>query len=241
MCELLVFQLKVAEQAERYDDMVLLVKQIITHHTALTEEERNLLSSAYKNSVSKRRISFRTLTAIEEKEEIKSSSRAKYIKELKAKIEEEVGKYSEELSYMIDNQLISAAESIEAKAFYIKMKADFTRYYCECLTGPRLKEQAEMAKEEYETCRLLCRDKFNATSPYRLGLYLNYSVFCFEIMKDNALACKIAKECYEEANSAVESAEGEEYNIAKNVMQMIKDNLDSWQVSKTAEEFFHIE
>jgi hypothetical protein len=45
MCELLVFQLKVAEQDERYDDMILLVKQIITHHNALTEEE-NAISSA---------------------------------------------------------------------------------------------------------------------------------------------------------------------------------------------------
>ena len=46
----LVFMAKVAEQSERYDDMVNFMKQVAEMEQGLTVEERNLLSVAYKVS-----------------------------------------------------------------------------------------------------------------------------------------------------------------------------------------------
>ena len=52
---------KLAEQAERYDEMVEYMKQVAHHRSSdgqdLTLEERNLLSVAYKNVVGARRAS----------------------------------------------------------------------------------------------------------------------------------------------------------------------------------------
>lgn len=47
----LVQKAKLAEQAERYDDMAAAMKAVTEQNTELSNEERNLLSVAYKNVV----------------------------------------------------------------------------------------------------------------------------------------------------------------------------------------------
>ena len=48
-----IFMVRVAEQAERFDDMVDFLKPVIKEKAAsLTSDERNLLSVAFKNLVS---------------------------------------------------------------------------------------------------------------------------------------------------------------------------------------------
>uniref|UniRef100_A0A671K5Z8 14-3-3 protein epsilon-like n=1 Tax=Sinocyclocheilus anshuiensis TaxID=1608454 RepID=A0A671K5Z8_9TELE len=69
--EHLVYQAKLAEQAERYDEMVESMKSVAGKDTELTVEERNLLSVAYKNVIGARRASWRIISSIEQKEESK--------------------------------------------------------------------------------------------------------------------------------------------------------------------------
>merc|ERR1711939_1168576 len=55
---------KMAEQAERYDEMVASMKEIIDlglNADELTQEERNLISVGYKNLMAHRRTSWRTV------------------------------------------------------------------------------------------------------------------------------------------------------------------------------------
>lgn len=40
---------------------------------------------------------------------------------------------------------------------------------------------------------LIDKDKFPKTNLLRLGVTLNYSVFCYEILNDVAKACELAK------------------------------------------------
>ncbi|XP_048648629.1 14-3-3 protein epsilon [Marmota marmota marmota] len=67
----LVYQAKLAEQAERYDEMVESMKKVAGMDVELTVEERNLLSVAYKNVIGARRASWRIISSIEQKEENK--------------------------------------------------------------------------------------------------------------------------------------------------------------------------
>ena len=61
-----IYMAKLAEQAERYQDMVDAMKKIAVMDVELTVEERNLLSIGYKNIAGARRASWRVLNAIEE-------------------------------------------------------------------------------------------------------------------------------------------------------------------------------
>merc|ERR1712045_898535 len=63
-----VYKAKLAEQAERYDEMVEAMKNVASMDVELTVEERNLLSVAYKNVIGARRASWRIISSIEQKE-----------------------------------------------------------------------------------------------------------------------------------------------------------------------------
>jgi len=66
-----VYVAKLAEQAERYDEMVSEMQRVakMVHDQELSVEERNLLSVAYKNVIGARRASWRIISSIEQKEE----------------------------------------------------------------------------------------------------------------------------------------------------------------------------
>jgi len=66
-----VYLAKLAEQAERYEEMVENMKSVASEDQELSVEERNLLSVAYKNVIGARRASWRIVTSIEQKEESK--------------------------------------------------------------------------------------------------------------------------------------------------------------------------
>jgi hypothetical protein len=71
-----IAQAKLAEQAERFEDMVVSMKALTSLGGQLSPEERNLLSVAYKNVVATRRSSWRVVTSIETKSNEKRSQQA---------------------------------------------------------------------------------------------------------------------------------------------------------------------
>lgn len=87
--EELVQKAKLAEQAERYDDMANAMKKVTELGVELSNEERNLLSVAYKNVVGARRSSWRVISSIEQKTE--SNERKQHlVKEYREKVEKEL-------------------------------------------------------------------------------------------------------------------------------------------------------
>ena len=68
-----IYFAKLAEQAERYDEMAEYMKMVGTSGAELSVEERNLLSVAYKNAVGSRRASWRIISSVEQKEASKGN------------------------------------------------------------------------------------------------------------------------------------------------------------------------
>lgn len=85
----LVLRAKLAEQAERYDDMANSMKELVQQGQALSNEERNLLSVAYKNVVGARRSSWRVISSIESKTD-GSERKQSMSKEYREKVEKEL-------------------------------------------------------------------------------------------------------------------------------------------------------
>jgi 14-3-3 protein epsilon len=62
-----IFMARVAEQAERFDDMVDYLRPVLQEKgSEINGDERNLLSVAFKNLISSKRTALRTITAIEQ-------------------------------------------------------------------------------------------------------------------------------------------------------------------------------
>ena len=78
-------------QAERYDDMADTMKKVTELDSELTNEERNLLSVAYKNVVGVRRSAWRVITSIEQKSDAeKMEKKQAIVREYREKIEKEL-------------------------------------------------------------------------------------------------------------------------------------------------------
>ena len=120
-----VYMAKLAEQAERYDEMVEYMKNVASSASEdLSLEERNLLSVAYKNVVGTRRASLRIIGSIESKEKEKGSANAGLVSTNKSKVEDELNTICEDILNLLNTNLIAKAEgSPEAMVFYQKMKA----------------------------------------------------------------------------------------------------------------------
>ena len=128
----LVYKAKLAEQAERFDEMVTDMKEVSRQPQELTVEERNLLSVAYKNVIGARRASWRVVTSIEQKGE---PDKLPIIKDYKAKIEQELVDICNDILSIIEDSLIPNSTSEEAKVFYYKMKGTSYHYSVHVLPG----------------------------------------------------------------------------------------------------------
>merc|ERR1712226_1096286 len=127
-----VYFAKLAEQAERYDEMAKHMENVGKSKDELSVEERNLMSVAYKNAVGSRRAAWRIITSVEQKEKSKGNEQqATWAKEYCKKVEDELDKICKANLSLLDGNLINKASTGESKVFYQKMKADYYRYIAE--------------------------------------------------------------------------------------------------------------
>ncbi|XP_057481568.1 14-3-3-like protein GF14 iota [Actinidia eriantha] len=224
-----VYMAKLAEQAERYDEMVECMKKVAKLDVELTVEERNLLSVGYKNVIGARRASWRIMSSIEQKEESKGNeNNVKLIKGYRQKVEEELSKICNDILTIIDKHLIPSSNSGEATVFYYKMKGDYFRYLSEFKTDQERKEAAEQSLKGYEARSATASTDLPSTHPIRLGLALNFSVFYYEIMNSPERACHLAKQAFDEAIAELDSLNEESYKDSTLIMQLLRDNLTLW-------------
>merc|ERR1719427_1286509 len=210
--------------------MVKYMKELTQKGTKLTDEQRNLLSVAFKNVVGARRSAWRIISSIETKEKEKGETgdlAKKYREEIETELQERCG----EVLDLIDKYLLATVtegENVtEGKVFYLKMKGDYYRYLVEVTTGNSRQELAEKSKEAYASATEEA-DNLASTHPIKLGLALNFSVFHYEIMNDGKKACELAKKAFDGAIAELDSLKEESYKDSTLIMQLLRDNLTLW-------------
>ncbi|THY57691.1 putative 14-3-3 family protein ArtA [Aureobasidium pullulans] len=249
-----VYLAKLAEQAERYEEMVENMKNVASADQELSVEERNLLSVAYKNVIGARRASWRIVTSIEQKEESKGNEQqVTLIKEYRQKIEAELAQICEDILAVLDKHLIPSAQSGESKVFYHKMfvplstcpvlssrstnaphrKGDYHRYLAEFALGDKRKTSADKSLEAYQNATEVAQTDLAPTHPIRLGLALNFSVFYYEILNSPDKACHLAKAAFDDAIAELDTLSEESYKDSTLIMQLLRDNLTLWTSSET--------
>jgi len=224
-----VYLAKLAEQAERYDEMVEAMKKVSHLDSELSVEERNLLSVAYKNVIGARRAAWRIISSIEQKEKTKNNEQnVVKIKSYAAKIEKELNDICADVMDVLDNHLINHATAEESKVFYHKMKGDYFRYKAEFTAEDKRKEASQHSLEAYQKALEIAEAQLPTTNPIRLGLALNFSVFYFEILNEPQKACDLAKKAFDEAISKLDDLTEDSYKDSTVIMQLLRDNLTLW-------------
>jgi 14-3-3 protein epsilon len=230
-----VYLAMLAEQCTRYEDMIGFLEEMVDFKKEdLNSDERNLLSIAYKNSISLRRQALRTLCAYEQKEKKKdSSSYLEYILEYKAKVEKELIEVCEKIIAKIRKSLLTRAEDAEAKVFYHKMIGDYYRYIAENITGETKSTYANKGLEGYKSASEEAKT-LEIRNPIRLGLALNFSVFHFEVMEDHKKAIELAKETLDLAKKDLEKEDedNEDLKDTFSIVNLLQENLNMWNLEE---------
>ncbi|CAN6720656.1 unnamed protein product [Malus baccata var. baccata] len=223
------YQAKLAEQAERYDEMIEEMKKVAKLDVELSVEERNLLSVGYKSVIGARRASWRILSSIEQKEEAKGGEQnVKRIKEYRQRVEDELAKICHDILTVVDYHLLPSSSTGESTVFYQKMKGDYYRYLAEFRSGDDRKEAADHSLKAYLTAVDTAASELPPTHPTRLGLALNFSVFYYEILNSPERACHLAKKAFDETFAELDSIDQESSKDSTLIMQLLKDNLTLW-------------
>jgi 14-3-3 protein epsilon len=228
--EELLYLARLAEQSERYDEMVRFVDAFVKRErNELTVEERNILSVAYKNVVGTRRTSWRVLHSIQQKEERRGNEDNKNrAHTYKSEVEVELRKLCNDILQLIDNHLLPAVSSSEGRVFYHKMKGDYFRYISEFASGDLKESSSNKALESYQAALDVAKNELPPTHPTRLGLALNFSVFYYEILQKTEEACQMARTAFDEAIPELDNISEENYKDSTLILQLLRDNLTLW-------------
>merc|ERR1719168_568964 len=140
----LVELVRVAETAERYEDMCKFVAKLVKMKSAKGEDldvdERNLLSVAYKNVVGAKRASWRTLAGgFDDCDE-------ELLKKYRVVVENELEAVCNEVLSLLTDHLCKNVKGNgdETEVFYLKMCGDYYRYLSEFKTdSEEIKKNAE--------------------------------------------------------------------------------------------------
>eukprot|EP01084_Bolivina_argentea_P264973 449018_1 len=216
---------RVAETAERYEDMCKFVKKLVEEKSSnqkdLDVDERNLLSVAYKNVVGAKRASWRTLSGGFD------DADADLLTKYKAIVELELEAICQEVLKLLVDHLCKNVEGNgdETEVFYLKMCGDYYRYMSEFNDDDKYKQKAE---EFYKKAMDVAEANLNETHPTRLGLALNFSVFYKEILGDTQKSCALAKQAFDSSIQKLDTLNDSSYKDSTLIMQLLRDNLTTW-------------
>ena len=223
-----IFLARVAEQAERFEDMIGFLKEAIECKNGedFTIDERNLLSVGFKNLIGSQRGAIRTIGAIEQNPKYQkfSDSLIKY----KVKIQDELFKHCTEIVKCVKDQCLDLAAEDESKAFFQKMIGDYYRYTAESASEDKIEEVKQGALDGYKKSQDLSAS-LNACNPIRLGLALNFSVFYYEVINDHKKACELGESALTEALEKIDDVDEETFRDAKSIIELLKENISLWK------------
>ena len=119
-----IFLARVAEQAERFEDMVDYLSQVLEQKGGdITVDERNLISVAFKNLISGKRAACRTISAIEQNPKYQKFGEA--LTNYKDKIETGLIEDCEKVIKIVNDHVLAKSCDEEAKAYFFKMIGDY--------------------------------------------------------------------------------------------------------------------
>jgi len=100
-----IFLARVAEQAERFEDMVDFLEEVLVAKAGtVNPDERNLLSVAFKNLISSKRAACRTISAIEQNPKYSKFNAA--LLAYKTQIENQLQEDCQKIIDMINNRVL---------------------------------------------------------------------------------------------------------------------------------------
>ena len=101
-------------------------------------------------------------------------------------------------------------------------------YLCEIKSLKENKNYLDESEKNYKMAVELAQN-ISWINPIKLSLYLNYSVFIYDIKKDAKKALQIAKDTVKNAKKLLDKLKEEEDKDAEMSIQTLKENINFWE------------
>jgi len=201
---------------------------VVSEAGELSAEERNLLSSAYTNSLGSRRAAWRIISSMEQKEKANDNTDyACYCQEYRKRVEGELRDICGKILTLVKYTLIPAATADESKVFFHKLIGDYNGFVHEFTDGDAKAKAAKDACQTYKKATNAAKD-LPVTHPIRLDLALTFSVFQYEVLSNPVEACKMAQAAFDDAIEETDNIPEDSYEESTLTLQRLRDNLTLW-------------
>ncbi|KAJ4781250.1 hypothetical protein LUZ62_065507 [Rhynchospora pubera] len=225
-----IYRAKLAEVAERFDEMVDSMKKVCMMDGDLSDEERKLLVLAYKKSVESRRDSWRTIQYTEQKmEERDQTEYLQQTKDYRRKVEAEIENICNDCCHLINLYILPLAPDSEVVAFFTKMKGDYYRYLAEVKVGDERQNIANQCRQAYEQASAAASAELESTHVTRLGIALSHSIFYNEIEDNVEKALQLARDAFDQAIDELDNlTEEAAYEDTTYLLELLSNNINMW-------------
>lgn len=132
----------------------------------------------------------------------------------------------EKIIDIVRTKVLSKQCEDEPRAFFVKMVGDYYRYIAETAQAEKLEQVKTEALKSYAEAQKITLPPCNSI---KLGLALNFSVFYYEVMKDQKKACELAEEALQSALDKIDEISEEDFRDAKSIIELLKENLTLWK------------
>ncbi|KAH0799246.1 14-3-3 protein [Histomonas meleagridis] len=211
---------KVAQECGKNEECISFMREIIYKEHKLSYHERNLLNAAYKGIIGPLRNALTLLQDESNEYDVKSET---------MEISQSLIQKCDEAVALFRDQLLPYAKEPEIRIFYGKIIADFLRYKWEGTTGREQEEVAEECKDAYDQVVELTKTSLPVYHPLRLELFLNFSVFTYEVLGDPVEARNLAISARSDAESGLDQLSNESKEEAIHAMELLRENIAQWE------------
>ena len=223
------FKALIAEKLERFEEIVENMEILIKEKNGdLNEEEIELLSVGYKTIIDKDRSVIRALKLYQKKKKkmIEDKTTEFYLEALKKRSIKNCENFIEKIKILIKN---TKSEDKKMLIQGYKMIADNNRYICE-IDENKVKNLKDITEEYYLKAKEIGKDKNKNPSLLILTIYLNYSVFVYEVVGDKKRAYEDLKEKFEDTLMELNNIPEEELKNLIQILNLIEENLEFWKI-----------
>lgn len=226
-----VYMALLSQQCGKYEEMFKYLEDLVVKRNKdFSLKEREFLTYGYITYITSKRKALHMVMAYETKEKKNENSfYLMYIQEYRRTLETEITNSCQRIAYVLDSLLVKIAENPEAKIFYKKLKGDLNRYICEYAKDDLREKVMKDGLTAYQEALKMSKD-IPIMNETLLGLYLNMSLFYYEVVNERKNAIKIASQCVTKIDKDLPELdqENEKNKVIVALIGLIKENLEKW-------------
>ena len=237
----LVYLASILNDIPCHDKAVDYMFQLAEIHPNFNRNERTTFGITIKGAADSLRHNLRTLTEQYENElEANHQIYCNQIKLVIQKVFSELSQLCLNTINLVNKTIISACDTIQSKAFFLKMKGDMYRYLSEfsdfCYENQEQKSEYLQNSHESYKLALHSSKELPNNDPVRLGLLLNYAVLKYEHMHSFDDASNLLHDAINSVNNDFSDLSENSKQESLEIISVMRNNLRNWDYTGEEEE-----